>query len=201
MNRHVHKALVLMVVASLTAAIGALLWRWREAGDIAAILAGPKPFRPAMLLAMPAVLAGLLAFADHAQSDHRPSRYEAGFVGLTLVSHFVLLLALQAWMTLTYLDIASLDREFVVRLAVAFLGLAMAVRGNVFAKRPAPGDDVEGDWGRATRGVGCGMVLLGLALTACGVALPMPGMLAALGCAFASVAALSAVQRRASAQL
>lgn len=201
MNRYVRQALALMVVASLAAAIGALLWRWREAGDITAVFAGPKPFRPAMLLAMPVVLAGLLAFADYAQSDHKPSRYEAGFVGLTLVCHFGLVLALQAWMTLVYLDAASLDREFVVRLAVAILGLAMAVRGDVFAKRPAPGDDHTGDWGRTTRGNGRGMVLLGLALTACGVTLPLSGLLAALGCTFAGAAAMGAVQQRVSAGL
>jgi hypothetical protein len=201
MNRHVRFALALITLASLVAAVGALAWRWREAGDIAAVFSGPKPFRAAILLAMPFVMGGLLAFAVHAQADRKPGPHEAGFVGLTLVTHFGLLAAMQAWMTFVYLGGALPDREYVTRLLAAFMGLGMSVRGNFFAKLPAPGQDPLGAWSRTARRSAIILFVTGLALAVCAIALPMPGVITALGGAFFLVLMVSQAQRKATAQL
>lgn len=201
MNRPLKLILALITLASLVAAVGALAWRWREAGDIAAVLSGPKPFRALMLLAMPFVMAGLLAFSIHAQGGRKPSRYEAGFVGLTLVTHFGLLAAIQGWMTFVYLGGALPDRDYVTRLLAAFMGLGMSVRGNFFAKLPAPGEDEVGSWSRTARRSGLILFVTGLALAACAILLPMPGVITALGGAFFLVLMVNQAQRKATAQL
>jgi hypothetical protein len=201
MSRAVRLILALITLASLVAAVGALGWRWREAGDVAAIFADPKPIRPVILLAMPFVLAGLLAFSVHAQVGRKPGRYEAGFVGLTLVSHFGLLAAIQVWMTVTYLGGVTPGGEFVLRLVATFLGLGMAVRGNFFAKLPPPGQDPLGGWSRTARRTAVILVLTGLALAACAIALPIQGVLAALGATFFLVLTVIQAQRKATAQL
>ncbi|HJV42637.1 hypothetical protein [Caulobacter sp.] len=201
MSHHVRFVLALITLASLVAAVGALGWRWREAGDVAAIFAGPKPMRPVILLAMPFVLAGLLSFSVHAQAGRKPGRYEAGFVGLTLVTHFGLLAAIQVWMTVTYLGDAAPDREFVTRLLTAFMGLGMAVRGNFFAKLALPAEDPTGSWSRISRRTAVILVLTGLSLAACAIALPMQGVLAALGATFFLVLTAIQAQRKATATL
>lgn len=201
MSRLVRLILALITLASLVAAVGALGWRWREAGDVAAIFAGPKPIRPVILLAMPFVLSGLLVFSIQAQAGRKPGPYETGFVGLTLVTHFGLLAAIQVWMTVTYLGGATPDRTFVLRLVAAFLGLGMAVRGNFFAKLSPPGQDPTGGWSRTARRTAVILVLTGLALAACAIVLPMQGVLAALGATFFLVLTVIQAQRTASARL
>ena len=201
MNRQLRLILSLITLASLVAAVGTLAWRWREAGDIAAVLAGPKPVRVVLLLAMPVVMAGLLAFSVHAQAGRKPGRYEAGFVGLTLITHFALLAAMQGWMILVYLGGVLPDREYVARLLAAFMGLGMSVRGNFFAKLPPPERDGLGGWSRTARRSGLILFVTGLALAACAILLPMPGVIAALGGTFFLVLMVSQAQRRATAQL
>lgn len=195
MNRATKLLLLLITAVSLALALGALGWRWREAGDIMAIFAGSKPLRGPFLLAAPTVMAGVLVFATQA-ANPKASRYERFFVGLTLVTNFLLILALQARMALTYLEAAPPNGEFVARLATAVFGLAMAVRGNFLAKAPSPEDDILGDWARTTRRTAMVLVGLGLVLTAGAVTLPMKGLLALLGVAFVVILALSQVQRR-----
>ncbi|NQE62167.1 hypothetical protein [Caulobacter sp. RHG1] len=192
MNRTTRLLLLLITVVSVALALGALGWRWREAGDVMAILASKRgPF----LLAAPAVMAGVLVLATKA-ANPKPSRYETFFVGLTLVTNFLLILALQTRMALVYLEAAAPDGVFVMRLAVAVFGLAMAVRGNFLAKAPSPEDDVHGEWARATRRTAMILVGLGLVLTAGAVTLPMTGLLALLGVAFVVILLLTHVQRR-----
>lgn len=193
MNRATKLLLLLITTISLALALGALGWRWREAGDVMAIFASKRgPF----LLAAPAVMAGVLVLAIKSATP-KPSRYETFFVGLTLVTNFLLVLALQARMALVYLEMAAPDGEFVLRLATAFFGLAMAVRGNFLAKAPSPEDDVRGDWARTTRRTAMILVVMGLGLTAAAVSLPTKGLLAVLGVAFVVILALSHVQRQA----
>lgn len=201
MNRHVRSVLTLITLASLVCAVGALAWRWREAGDVAAVFAGPKPVRAVILLAMPFVMAGLLAFSINAQAGREPGRYEAGFVGLTLITHFALLAAMQAWMTLVYLGGAVPDREYVTRLLAAFMGLGMSVRGNFFAKLPSPPEDALGAWSRTARRSAIILFVTGLALAACAILLPISGVIAALGGAFFLVLMVSQAQRKATARL
>lgn len=201
MNRYVRSILALITLASLLAAVGALAWRWREAGDVAAIFAGPKPFRAVALLAMPFVMAGLLAFAVQTQAGRKPGRSEAAFVGLAMITHLGLLAAMQGWMTVVYLGGAIPDREYVTRLLAAFMGLGMSVRGNFFAKLPAPGQDPLGTWSRTARRSAIILFVTGLALAACAILMPMPGVITALGGAFFLVLMVSQAQRRATAQL
>lgn len=196
MNRTTKLLLLLITLVSLALALGALGWRWREAGDVMAIFAGSKPARGPFLLAAPTVMAGVLLFTIQS-ANPKASPYERFFVGLTLVTNFLLILALQARMALVYLEMAAPDGQFVMRLAVAVFGLAMAVRGNFLAKAPSPTDDVQGDWARTTRRTAMSLVGLGLVLTACAVSLPMQGLLAVLGVAFVVILALSHVQRQA----
>lgn len=193
MNRTAKLLLLLITTVSLALALAALGWRWREAGDVMAIFASRRgPF----LLAAPAVMAGVLVLAIKSATA-RPSRYETVFVGLTLVTNFLLILALQTRMALVYLEAAAPDGEFVVRLATAVFGLAMAVRGNFLAKAPSPEDDVHGDWARTTRRTAMILVGLGLVLTAGAVTLPMTGLPPLLGVTFVVILLLTHVQRRA----
>jgi hypothetical protein len=201
MSRHVRLVLLLITLASFAAALGAVAWRWREAGDIAAILAGPKPQRAVMIFFAPFVLAGLLVFLKHAQAGHKPSPYEAGFVGLTMITNFGLVAAIQAWMIMRYLGEISVDQEVVFRQIATFMGFAMVVRGNFFAKLGAPGEDPTGAWSRTARCTAVILVVTGLALAACASTLPMPGVLSALGGTFLVILLLIQAQRRASAQL
>lgn len=201
MNRQLRLVLSLITLASLVCAVGALAWRWREAGDAAAVFSGPKPVRAVLLAAMPFVMAGLLAFSIHAQGGRKASRYEAGFVGLTLITHFGLLAVVQGWMTLVYLGGALPDRDYVTRLLTAFMGLGMSVRGNFFAKLPAPGEDGLGSWSRTTRRSAIILFMTGLALAACAILMPMPGVITALGGAFFLVLMVNQAQRKATQQL
>jgi len=195
MNRTVKLALALMVAASAVLALGALFWRWRTTGEIAAVFGGSKPLRPVLL-------AGLLAYSERtlvraATVDGELPR----FVTFSLLSAFLLVLALQAAMAATYLGVNRLDREMVVRLAAAFMGAGMLVRGNFFAKLPAPGDDADGRWSRAARRTGLVLVLLGLALVAAAAALPIKALPATLAGALVVILLLTAGQRRAAARL
>ena len=198
MNRSLKSISILTTVASLVCSVGALAWRWQEAGDFAAIFEGPKPFRPLIILAMPAVLAGLLIFTEHglARQESRLSREGRWFVSFTLLTHFTLLVAIQAWMIATYLGQIRPDPEFVTRLAAAFMGLAMAVRANFFAKQRAPTADLSGEWARTTRRSAIALVLAGLALTACAVTLSIQGLMTALGGVLVLVLFLAHAQRR-----
>lgn len=203
MPRSLKLASVMIVLASLVCALAALALRWREAGDLAAIFAGPRPVRPLIILATPFAIAGLLAFADRAMN--RPPAHMTAqgrwFVGFSMLTHVALLVAVQAWMIATYLGSARPDPEFVTRLACAFMGLAMAVRANFFAKLRGPDADAAGDWARTTRRSAIALTLTGLSLALSAVTLPMPALIAALAAVFALVLALSRVQRRAAAQL
>ena len=193
MSRATKLLLLLITVVSLALALGALGWRRRETGDVMAIFASKRgPF----LLAAPAVMAGVLVLAARSATA-KPSRYEAFFVGLTLVTNFLLILALQTRMALVYLEAAAPNGEFVLRLATAVFGLAMAVRGNFLAKAPSPAEDIRGDWARTTRRTAMILVALGLVLTAGAVSLPVQSVLATLGVALAVILALAVVQRRA----
>ena len=198
MNRSLKSISILTTVASLVCSVGALAWRWQEAGDFAAIFEGPKPFRPFIILAMPAVLAGLLAFTEHglARQEPRLSREGRSFVSFTLLTHFALLVALQTWMIATYLGQIRPDPEFMTRLAAAFMGIAMAVRANFFAKLRAPTADFSGEWARATRRSAIALVLAGLALAACAVTLTIQGLVTALGGVLVLVLFLAHNQRR-----
>ena len=113
MNRSLKLVALLIVLASFALSIAALAWRWREAGDVAAVFAGPKPFRPMIILALPAVLAGLLAFTDLglARQEPRITREGRWFVSFTLLTHVVLLVAIQAWMVATYLGPVGPDHH------------------------------------------------------------------------------------------
>lgn len=199
MNRSLKLVALLVVVASFALSVAALAWRWREAEDVAAIFAGPRPFRPVIILALPAVLAGLLVFTDLglARQEPRITREGRWFVSFTLLTHCVLLVAIQVWMIATYLGPIGPDPVFVTRLLTAFMGLAMAVRANFFAKLRGPDSDVTGDWARTSRRSAILLTLAGLALTACAVTLPMPALIAALGGAFVLVMARAGAQRRA----
>jgi hypothetical protein len=201
MTRRVWLLLILITLWSLAVALGAVAWRWREAGDIAAIFAGPKPQRAVMIFFAPLVLAGCLVFLKHAQTGHKPGPYETGFVGLTMITNFALVAAIQVWMIVRYLGEVSVDKELVFRLIATFMGLSMAVRGNFFAKLGAPGEDPTGAWSRTTRCTAVILVVTGLALAACASALPMPGVLSALGGTFLVILLLIQAQRKASAQL
>ncbi len=200
MNRSLKLVALLIVLASFALAIAALAWRWREAGDVAAVFAGPKPFRPMIILALPAVLAGLLAFTDLglARQEPRITREGRWFVSFTLLTHLVLLVALQAWMVVTYLGPVGPNPVFVTRLLAAFMGLAMVVRANFFAKLRGPDSDLAGDWARTTRRSAILLTLTGLALTVCAATLPMPGLVAAIGGVFVVVMTRAGAQRRAS---
>lgn len=198
MTRNAQFLLALMTAASLVLAVGTLAWRWQEAGDLAAIFAGPKPFRPVMLMAMPAMLLGLMVLIDRAMAGETFNRYGQGFVALTMATNFAVLLGMQAWMAVVYLDFATPDGAFVTRLLAAFLGLGMAVRGNFFAKLSPPVEDPTGAWARTTRRTGLILVLLGLVVAACAVSLPTPAVLTALAAAFLAAVSLTRVQRRAS---
>jgi hypothetical protein len=202
MNRHVKFTLALITVASLVIAVGALAWRWLETGDPGAIF-GAKPLRPVFLLGATAMLGAILLHGDRILSTYRSGVSDElpRFWNLTLVINFLVVLALQTWLAAVYMGAVRPDRDFVLRLASAFMGLAMAVRGNFFAKLPAPGEDADGAWSRAARRTGLTLVLLGLALTACAVALPIKGVVLALGLAFAIVVTLTRTQRRAAALL
>jgi hypothetical protein len=195
MNRTTKLLLLLITLVSLALALGALGWRWREAGDVMAIFAGSKPARGPFLLAAPTVMAGVLVFTIQS-ANPKASPYERFFVGLTLVTNFLLLLALQTRMALVYLEMAAPDGAFVMRLAVAVFGLAMAVRGNFLAKAPSPSEDVRGDWARTTRRTAMILVGTGLGLAVSAVTLPMKGLLAVLGGVLVIVLTLSYVQRR-----
>lgn len=122
-------------------------------------------------------------------------------MGLTMVTHFGVILAMQGWMAMVYLGGALPDREFITRLLAAFMGFGMAVRGNFFAKLPAPSSDTLGVWTRTSRHTALVLVLTGLALAGCAAALPMPGVLMALGGALLLILMLTHVQRRATAAL
>jgi len=203
MNPRFKLFLATFIAVSLAITVGALAWRWRETGDVAAIFAGPKPVRPVLLLAMPLLMWALLIFADHSMVDEKREylpRERLWFINFTLVTHFLLLVAGQAWMAATYLGSARPDPEFFIRLMVAFMGLGMAVRGNFFAKLPPPGKDRTGAFTRTSRQTAVTLVLMGLALTACAVSLPMKALLVALGGAFAILLILTRAQRRARVQ-
>lgn len=195
MNRTTKLLLLLITITSVALALGALGWRWREAGDVMAIFAGSKPLRGPFLLAAPILMAGVLYFAVES-ANPKASPYERFFVGLTLVTNFLLILALQARLALVYLQAATPDGEFVTRLAAAVFGLAMVVRANFLAKAPSPQEDVHGDWARTTRRTAMILVATGLGLTACAVTLPMKGLMMALGGVLMIVLALSYVQSR-----
>lgn len=201
MTRRVWLLLILITLGGFAVALGAAAWRWREAGDFAAIFAGPKPGRAVMIFFAPCMLAGLLVVLKHAQTSHKPGPYETGFVGLTMVTNFALVAAIQVWMVVRYLGQVSVDQEFVFRLIATFFGLGMVVRGNFFAKLGAPGEDPTGAWARTTRCTAVILVLTGLAQAACASALPMPGVLSALGGTFLVILLLIQAQRKASAQL
>lgn len=201
MTRRVWLLLTLITLGAFAVALGATAWRWREAGDFAAIFAGPKPQRSVMIFFAPCVLAGCLVLLRKAQVGHKPGPYETGFVGLTMIANFTLVAAIQVWMVVRYLGEFNVDQDFVFRLIATFFGLGMAVRGNFFAKLGAPGEDPTGAWARTTRCTAVILVLTGLALAVCASALPMPGVLTALGGTFLVILVLIQAQRKASAQL
>ncbi|WP_343698348.1 hypothetical protein [Caulobacter sp.] len=64
MNRTTKLLLLLITLVSLALALGALGWRWREAGDVMAIFAGSKPARgPFLLAALGSVLVIVLTLS------------------------------------------------------------------------------------------------------------------------------------------
>ena len=199
MTEHIKLSSKLLIAASVTGSTGAIAWRVREAGDLTAAFETARPFQTFMIVAMPAVLAGLLVFTQRGLERQTPQITPAGvwFVNFTMLTNAAVLIAAQAWMISVYVGPLNAGPEFGTRLLVAFAGLSIAVGGNFLAKLRAPVDDVEGRWARTTRRSAAILVLAGLSLTVCAVTLPPAGLLTSLSAALVLTLILTIRQRRA----
>ncbi|MFC3076794.1 hypothetical protein ACFODL_01695 [Phenylobacterium terrae] len=201
MNRIVRLLLVAIVVELALVAAGALAWR-AHAGQLAADL--QRPLRPLVLLAIPVSAATLLILAHRlfAAERMRLAEDHARHLQGALVFWFVFLAAVQAWAARLYLNAEppALDGASYLRLVCVLVGVAMAIRGNFFAKlSPPTGADAPAPavWTRTALRIGWGLTLTGAVLAASGLLLPpRPLFLVFLGSAPILIG-LSLYQRRA----
>lgn len=177
MNRNVRLVLTLLAAETSVAAVGAITWAWRAGtlgeGDLR------QRLLPAFLIVFPAVMWGVLAWAPRRLASTRPRladdhrRHLQG----ALAFWFLVLAAAQGWLVYRYIGgPPPLDRESFARLTVILVGVAMAVRGNFFAKVTPPTGEAAPDpavWSRASRRTGWVMALMGAILVTFAVTLPV----------------------------
>lgn len=191
MNRRVMFALVMAVIATVLLAVAAIGWRIYLVEAVGVELR-PRPLAPLILLAVPAILAAVLVASWRHLAAHIPGISEENprHMQTALVLNFLFVTVCQAWMGLLYVERPPPGGETAIRFAVVLIGVAMAVRGNFFAKLSPPNSrDISnqgGVWTRSALRVGWMSVGLGAAFVACGVLLPLrPLFLACLASAAA----------------
>jgi hypothetical protein len=175
-NRIVRLLLFAIVVELVLVGAGAVAWRV-QAGQLAADL--QRPLRPVVLLAIPMIAGTVLLLAGRVFASERVRLAEdhARHLQGALVFWFVILAAAQAWGVRLYLngEPPAPDRASFLRLACVVIGVAMAVRGNFFAKlSPPTGPDAPAPtaWTRTVLRIGWGLTLSGAVLIAAALVLP-----------------------------
>lgn len=191
MNRHVTFALVIAVITTTLLAVAAIGWRIYLVEALGVELR-PRPLAPLILLAVPAILAAVLIASSHHLAAHVPGISEDNprHMQAALLLNFLFVTVCQAWMGLLYVERPPPGGETAIRFAVVLIGVAIAVRGNFFAKLSPPSSPAisnqGGAWTRSALQVGRICTGLGAALVACGILLPLrPLLLACLAGAIA----------------
>jgi len=184
MNRGVKLFLALLSAETTAAAAAALVWAWRAGvlgqGDTR------ERLLPLFLVVFPVLMWGILAWAPRrlASTQPRLSDDHRRHLQGALSFWFLVLAAAQGWLIYQYIGGPPvLDRENFARLAAILMGVAMAVRGNFFAKVSPPTGEAAPDpgvWTRASLRTGWGMALLGGGLVACAVILPVRWLVVAM---------------------
>lgn len=183
MNRHVRFLLAACVLASLAFALAAIGWRLHLVQGLGLPLR-PRPLAPYILLAVPVILAAVLVAAERHLAGFRPgvSQDNPRHTQAALLFAFLFTAVCQAWMGLLYVAASPPQGETLIRFAVALLGVAGAVRANFFAKLSPPEVDRPYDraaWSRAALRTGWTAALVGLALVAAAMTLPLALLFAA----------------------
>lgn len=178
MNRHVRLALIMAVATTAIIAIASVAWRAHLIED-QGIVMRPRPLAPVILLAVPLVLLGILVAAGRHLASYKPGISEGNprHVQAALLVQFLFVTGCQAWMAYLYVGRPPTGGDTAIRLAVLFLGVAMAVRGNFVPKLgPPPSSSrlIESRWTRTALWTGRVLGLIGASLAVGALFLPAP---------------------------
>jgi hypothetical protein len=177
MNRHVKCVLVSATIATAVFALSAIGWR-AHLVMVQEVALRPRPLAPAILLAIPLILAAVLIAAERHLAGYKPgiSQDNPRHTQAALLFSYLFVAVCTAWMGLLYVERRPPGGEVLSRYAVVLLGMAMAVRGNFFAKLSPPLMEPPVDsaaWTRFARQMARVSVATGLTLIACAVGLPL----------------------------
>lgn len=178
MSGTVKLVVIAAVVEMLLVAAGAVGWRVWMMGGLE-----PSHLRRAALLGLVPVmlLVPLRIYARRLASDTpRLSDSHRRYMESGLTSVAVLAVAAHGFMAWRFLVETPLNRDDVVRAAVVFVGVYVAVRGNFAAKLDPPtgaGAPPAGVWTRGVLNLGWLMVAMGVAVVVCAITLPLKAVM------------------------